>query len=121
MILGKVHVFQGLGRHHVGEGLITRARNAVITTASKTDVQKTLRESGDFRRRQRLCSGQKCFEFARLAFLARDPNASQRSAPALRRHSYVIKKPGMDLFAVILGMKTAWHIPFKVSPTHIQI
>ena len=34
---------------------------------------------------------------------------------------FVIKKPGIDLFAVILGMKTAWHIPFKVSPTHIQI
>ena len=45
-ILGKVHVFQGVGRHHVGEGLITRARNAVITIASRTDVQKTLRGVG---------------------------------------------------------------------------
>ena len=25
----------------------------------------------------------------------------------------VIKKPGIDLFVVILGMKTFWHIPFK--------
>ena len=41
-ILGKVHVFQGVGRHHVGEGLITKAGNAIITIASKTDVQKTL-------------------------------------------------------------------------------
>ena len=47
-ILGKVHVFQGVGRHHVGEGLITKARNAVITTASKTDVQKTLRGGSVF-------------------------------------------------------------------------
>ena len=45
-ILGKVHVFQGVGRHHVGEGLITKAGNAIITIASKTDVQKTLRGVG---------------------------------------------------------------------------
>ena len=46
-ILGKVHVFQGVGRNHVGEGLITKAGNAIITIiASKTDVQKTLRGVG---------------------------------------------------------------------------
>ena len=45
-ILGKVHVFQGVGRHHVDEGLITKAGNAIITIASKTDVQKTLQGVG---------------------------------------------------------------------------
>ena len=45
-ILGKVHVFQGVGRHHVGEGLITKTGNAIITIASKTDVQKALRGVG---------------------------------------------------------------------------
>ena len=61
------------------------------------------------------------FSVRTLGFLGQGSQRIPELGDGIVRHSYVFKKPGIDLFAVILGMKTTWHIPFKVSPTHIQI
>ena len=51
-----------------------------------------------------------------LAFLGqgsqRIPQVGAGIAPPFVTED-VIKKPGIDLFVVIPGMKTFWHIPFK--------
>ena len=65
----------------------------------------------------------KMFSVRTLGFLGqgsqRIPEVGAGFAPPFVTED-VVKKSGIDLFVVILGMKTFGHIPFKVSPTHIH-